>query len=201
MRSTTTALVAVILLVSSSASAAEPKKPPPSKADRAVKAVKKEAEQARNYVQEALVNTQVKALLVKNLAGADGMRISVEVNGAVVTLTGTVNERASMKLADEVARSVEGVKTVSNKIALNAGAAQQDGLEARIKDTLLEGEVRVRMLREAGESALKVELEAADGVVSVRGTVPDAARKEVLLKTVRGTPGVREVIDLLKTPG
>lgn len=179
--------------------AADPK-PAPSTTDKAVKTVQKEATEARNYLNEAMVNARVRAALLKNLQGADGARVKVDVNGSAVTLSGEVQERASMKLADEVAKSVEGVKSVSNQVKLSAGAAQKDGLEARMKDSLLESEIRVRLLRDVGEAGLKVELEAADGVVSVRGKVVSAQKKDEILKSIRAVVGVRDVKDLLSAP-
>ena len=41
-------------------------------------------------------------------------------------------------------------------------------------------------------------LEATDGVVSLRGTVPDANRKKLALDTAGKTEGVKRVIDLIK---
>jgi hyperosmotically inducible protein len=177
--------------------AAEEKKPPPSKLERAGKIAVKEA---RDSLKEGMVNAQVRSALLKNLKGADGARIHIEVEGHTVTLTGQVKERASMKLCGEVARSVEGVGQVHNKVALTPDSAAQDGLEARMKDQLLESEVKMRLLRDVGQDGLRVELEAADGVVSVRGKLAAADKKEPILKSVRATPGVVDVKDLLSAP-
>ena len=199
MRSIHVFCVSLGLLAAAPAGAAEPR-PAPSATDKAVKAVQKEATVARNYLEEAMINGKVRAVLLKNLQGADGARVKVEVVGNRVTLTGEVQERASMKLADEVARSVEGVKAVKNDITLMPGSAQNDGLEARMKDTLLENELRLKLLKTLGEGALKVELGVADGVVVVRGPVKDTAARDAALATLRGTAGVREVKDLLVVP-
>ena len=188
--------VAVGLVLAAGAPAAAQEKKP-SKVEKAGKAAVKEA---RDFLKEAMVNAQVKAALLKNLDGADGARIHVEVEGRTVTLSGQVKARPSMKLCAEVARSVEGVGLVHNKVQLSPDSGAQDGLEARMKDQLLESEVKVRLLRDVGQDALKVEVEAADGVVAVRGKVVSAEKKDPILKSVRGTPGVVDVKDLLTAP-
>jgi hyperosmotically inducible protein len=62
-----------------------------------------------------------------DLAGVDDLRdstINVDVDNAVVTLTGTVANQAQVAKADLTAKSVEGVKSVKNmlKVAANVNA-------------------------------------------------------------------------------
>ena len=63
-----------------------------------------------------------------DLAAADDLRdstINVDVNNAVVTLTGTVATQDQVRKADQVAKAIEGVKGVQNKlkVAANTGNA------------------------------------------------------------------------------
>jgi hyperosmotically inducible periplasmic protein len=54
-----------------------------------------------------------------DLAAADDLRdstINVDVDNAVVTLTGTVASAAQKTRADQVTKSVEGVKSVKNQL-------------------------------------------------------------------------------------
>jgi hyperosmotically inducible protein len=58
-----------------------------------------------------------------DLAAADDLRdstINVDVNNSVVTLTGTVASQAQVAKADQVAKSIEGVKGVQNKLKVAA---------------------------------------------------------------------------------
>jgi hypothetical protein len=58
-----------------------------------------------------------------DLAAADDLRdstINVDVDNAVVTLTGTVASAAQKTKADSVAKSVEGVKSVKNQLKVAA---------------------------------------------------------------------------------
>ena len=134
---------------------------------------------------EALTELKVKAALLEKL-GTDALGITVAVVGDKVTLTGAVSKRSTGELAEEVARTVEGAQASGN-------------VEAEANDSLLESKVKMALAKEIGRHAWKVEVEATDGVVSLRGTVPDAQRREIAVKTAEETKGVRKVVDLLKT--
>ncbi len=136
--------------------------------------------------------------------GDDVANVRVAMDGNKALLLGSVHQRASQELATEVALSVDGVKSVSNRLRLVR--AQSGGIisevatdaEEEAADAGLEAEVKVRLVGEVGRWAGSIEVEAVDGVVSLRGRVPDEARRDIALRTARSTSGVRRVIDLLR---
>jgi len=146
----------------------------------------------------ALVELKVKAALLEKL-GTDALGIKVAVVGDRVTLTGAVSKRSTEELAEEVARSVEGVKKVDNRLEVVEDAPSSGNVENEANDSLLESKVKMALASEIGRHAWKIEVEATDGVVSLRGTVPDRQRREIAVKAARDTKGVRKVVDLLKT--
>jgi osmotically-inducible protein OsmY len=153
---------------------------------------------------EARIELKVRLALMQKLR-ADGMRIAIEVRGDEVTLAGRVEERSSQELAKEVALSVTGVRRVRNDIELarqqpnGARVATAVGkVESELTDGLLETKVKLALLDDLGSNAFAVEVEATDGVVSLRGTVPSRSYRSLAVATARETSGVRHVIDLLK---
>lgn len=54
---------------------------------------------------------------------------------------------------------------------------------------------------EIGRHAFDLEVECSDGVVSLRGTVPDEERHRIALRAAESTSGVKKVIDLLRVGG
>lgn len=65
-----------------------------------------------------------------DLAAADDLRdstINVDVDNGVVTLTGTVASAAQKTRAEQVAKSVEDVKSVRNQLRVQAGNANANG--------------------------------------------------------------------------
>jgi hyperosmotically inducible protein len=70
------------------------------------------------YTSDAMITTKVKAALVaeKNLSA---LHVTAETNLGVVTLTGTVATAEQVEHAARVARGVEGVKQVENKLRVD----------------------------------------------------------------------------------
>jgi osmotically-inducible protein OsmY len=155
-------------------------------------------------VAEALLVETVRAKLLDKL-GTDALGIEVDAAGDRVQLSGTVAERATQELAEEVAASVLGVRRVANRIALElrrdrpgpVGRATAES-ERELRDAALESRVKSALLSELGRYALEIEVEAVDGAVSLRGWVPDAARERLALDTARGIRGVDRVVDLIR---
>ncbi|MBK9088816.1 MAG: BON domain-containing protein [Holophagales bacterium] len=151
-------------------------------------------------VSKALTGVAVKTKLIERL-GADGLRIHVQMNGTTAVLTGQVEKKESQELAKEVALSVADVKNVDNRLTQNPAketSASKD-LELEIRDGILETKVKNILLTEVGTNAMKIEVEATNGVVSLRGTVPSADIARAAVDRSKGISGVKKVVNLLKS--
>lgn len=158
-------------------------------------------------VSDASVEADVYVALLEKL-GRDGLPIDVEVRGGRATLTGEVEQRSTQELAEEVARSVPGVRRVDNRVTAPSGgtartapgqAVDHAGME--VEDAVLEARVGKNLLAEIGRHALGLEVECSDGVVSLRGTLPDDERRRIALRAAETTSGVQKVVDLLRVGG
>ena len=137
-------------------------------------------------------------LLVEKL-GPDAATIEVVVEGDKVLLSGDVEERVTRELAGEVARSFDGIRKASNRVrAANApripeGYLLREGLDAEL-------ERRVEKALKRADLALSklLSIEAADGVVAIRGDVSDASRRARALSVAREVPGVTLILDLVR---
>jgi hyperosmotically inducible periplasmic protein len=70
---------------------------------------------ADKYMDDALITAKVKALLLKD-EGVKGLDVNVETHKGVVQLAGWVNSPGQIAQAEKIARSVEGVKGVTNAL-------------------------------------------------------------------------------------
>jgi osmotically-inducible protein OsmY len=147
-------------------------------------------------VSEAIQATSVRAKLIDKL-GADALRISVSVAGETATLTGEVTKSPSQGLAEEVARSVQGIKKVDNKVTVKDAAGPVAASEASVKNVALEMKVKGILLTEIGKNALKIEVEAVDGVVSLRGKLDNPETSKAAIAKTRSIEGVKKVVNLL----
>lgn len=155
-------------------------------------------------VEDASLGADVRLALIEKL-GFDALGIRVDTEGSRVNLSGRVEKRATQELAEEVARSIQGVSTVNNRLTLkNQGTSETPvgqavaSTELEVQDAALELRVGKNLLGEIGRYALRLEVESTDGVVSVRGEVPDRERKDLALRAAQQTDGVKKVIDLLE---
>jgi hyperosmotically inducible protein len=152
---------------------------------------------------DSLLALKVRTTLLTKL-GIDGTRVDVSASGARITLSGEVKERATQELAKEVALAVDGVEEVDNRVQVRAPetpgtpvAGAVSNAEREVADAALETRVKGRLLSELGKYGLKIEVEVADGVASLRGTLPDKGREEIAIETAKGTKGVKDVVDLI----
>ncbi len=159
-------------------------------------------------VADAKLAAQVRGELLKKL-GKDALGIQPKVVANKATLWGQVRKRSSQELAKEIALSVAGISRVRNRIQVkppkddprNAMDRTVGHVEEELRDAALENRVGLALLGEVGRHALHIEVESSDGVVSLRGPVPDLERRDRALKTAEDTRGVKEVIDLLAIQG
>ena len=158
-------------------------------------------------VQEAALRNEVHLALLDKF-GSDAMGIAVKVDGNRALLSGEVPSRSTQELAEEVALSVPGIRRVDNLLTVDGGESHLgtaagravDKADSEAQDAALELRVGQRLLGEIGRYAMDLEIEATDGVVSLRGKMPDEERRRLALRTAEQTPGVQKVINLLHVP-
>ena len=139
---------------------------------------------------------EIQNLLLEKI-GEDAAGIRVTVDRTTAILTGTVPTRSAQELAEEVAFSVDGIKKIDNRVKVNPSSPGRT-IDQETADAGLETKVKRHLYSELGKRARKIEVEAVDGVVSLRGTLPDESRKKIALDTAGKTEGVQRVIDLIK---
>jgi osmotically-inducible protein OsmY len=171
--------------------------PPARAGDDSRAAAKPGGKTAGTLVDEALLSLKVRTKLLTEVK-YDALHIHVDVEGSSVTLSGTMKKKSSLDLAEEVAKSVDGVKHVNNKLELKESAAAEASDGPEVPDALLETKIKSKLLAKTGVGAFKIEVEASSGVVSLSGSVPSKARRDEVMRIARETDGAKEVHDLLK---
>ncbi len=136
--------------------------------------------------------------------GVDGMHIDVDANAGHVVLSGALKKPASRDLAKQVALSVDGVKSVDNRLRLVNERPSKvkravHHAEHSVQDAMLETHVKMRLMDNLGKNAFHVDVDASHGAVSLSGTLPNRHYRDIAVETARKTEGVTKVIDLIKT--
>jgi len=139
---------------------------------------------------DAWITTASKVRLIANSA-TPARDINVDTRGGVVTLFGTVPTEASRRAAELEVRKVDGVKNVENDLQVvpHVSAAGVEHRDEHVKDAL---EKRLKAREDLSDASIDVEV--ADGVARLSGTVRSQTDRLSALTLARTTDGVRAVI-------
>lgn len=144
------------------------------------------------------VEAKLSAKLVEAF-GDDAKTIRVTYFDGKAILTGNVVERSTQELAEQVALFFDEVSKVDNQLSAEKDRNLRDGrLRDEGHDAMLETEAKAALAGEIGSHAKDVNVEAADGMVTVRGTVPDEARRKLAIDALSSLSRISKVIDLLR---
>jgi osmotically-inducible protein OsmY len=128
--------------------------------------------------------------------------ISVDVNGANAVLTGTVSDGVEKELAEQIALGIEGIDKVDNRLLVDGNytpktrTASADGkrdFTTTVEDATITASVKSKLLWSANTNGLEIDVDTLNGKVTLNGTAPSAASKDLAARMARNTDGVRAV--------
>lgn len=187
-------LLAVLLgstLMSGSALAESTMDKAQSAADSAGKQVDSSMSKVGGFMDDSSITAKVKAALVDH-DSIKSTDISVTTDKKVVTLSGFVESQAQAEEAVSVAKGVEGVASVSDKLHVRDSKTQS--MQGYAGDTATTSEIKAKLLADDIVPSRKVKVETTDGVVQLSGTVDSQAqstRAESIAKAVDGVKSVK----------
>ena len=153
---------------------------------------------AANASPSAELEARIAAKLVESF-GNDAKAIRVAVADGKAVLIGRVAERSTQELAEQVALYFPEIKSVDNQLKADKDKNVFEGqLRDEGEDAKLEHDVRNALESEIGTHVKQIEVEAADGVVVIRGTVPDESRQKFARDAAAKVKGVRKLVELLR---
>ena len=149
-----------------------------------------------NFMDDSTITAKVKAALVdhESIKSTD---ISVKTDQKVVTLSGFVESQAQAEEAMKVAKGVEGVTSVSDK--LHVRDSKDTSVKGYAGDTAITSEVKAKLLADDIVPSRKVKVETTDGVVQLSGTVDSQAQSDRAESIAKAIDGVKSVKNDLKT--
>ncbi|MBJ9203198.1 molecular chaperone OsmY [Citrobacter sp. FDAARGOS_156] len=149
-----------------------------------------------NFMDDSTLTAKVKAALVdhESIKSTD---ISVKTDQKVVTLSGFVESQAQAEEAVKVAKGVEGVTSVSDK--LHVRDSKDTSVKGYAGDTAITSEVKAKLLADDIVPSRKVKVETTDGVVQLSGTVESQAQSDRAESIAKAIDGVKSVKNDLKT--
>jgi len=149
-----------------------------------------------NFMDDSTITAKVKAALVDH-DSIKSTDISVKTDQKVVTLSGFVESQAQAEEAVKVAKGVEGVTSVSDK--LHVRDSKETSVKGYAGDTAITSEVKAKLLADDIVPSRKVKVETTDGVVQLSGSVDSQAQSDRAESIAKAIDGVKSVKNDLKT--
>ena len=112
--------------------------------------------------------------------------IKIQSVDGVVSLTGTVSEESHKSLAQETVASLQGVKSVDNRLEVKGERP------AEKSDAWLTTKVKTMLLYHRNVSAM-TEVNTKDGIVTLRGEAASQAQKDLTTEYTKDVEGVKDV--------
>jgi osmotically-inducible protein OsmY len=138
-------------------------------------------------------------LLVK--ANVSATSTKVDVKDGVVTLSGTVQNRAQKDLTEIYAKEIENVKAVRNELVIVAPAPGSSTIGEDMDDASITSQVKFALLSHRSTSALSTKVVTENAVVSISGVADSDAEKSLVTKLAQDTRGVKSVVNDMTIKG
>jgi hyperosmotically inducible protein len=143
-------------------------------------------------IDDSTITTKVKAALLAD-EDVKGLDIKVETRKGEVYLSGFVDSQGQMDRAITVAKGVEGVKNVDNKMTLKT---TETTVGEKIDDGIISTKVKAALAGDEGiKNSTDIIVETRDGEVQLSGFVNDQAQMDRAVEVARGVEGVKNVIN------
>ena len=149
---------------------------------------------AGEQIDDSAVTGKVKTALARDPA-TSAFKIEVETFRGEVQLNGFIDTADMKSAATRVARSVNGVRTVSNNLQVGPGSRTAGEV---VDDSVITVKVKTALAADPVVAAHQVNVETRDGVVQLAGFVDNADQKSQATELTRRVAGVKQVDNQLE---
>ena len=185
-------LTAVLFAVPLAAGAADKSDKASSTMDKASDKAKETTNEAKGAVSDSWLTSKTKIALFAD-DRVKGKEVRVETMGGQVYLRGKVDSQEAKTAAEEIAKGVEGVKTVKNDLQVVAPTARKT-VEAN--DKQITKSVETTLHKDA--SLKKIDVRTDAGVVVLSGEVPSITASAKASEMAHRVDGVKSVKNELR---
>lgn len=133
----------------------------------------------------------------------DNYDIEASVEDSEASLTGKVSSDIEKELAEVIAKNVDGVTSVENKLVIDdqytptERKAAERSIGQKISDATTTAKVKSRFFWNSNIPAKDINVDTTNNVVTLKGAVPMASQKELAEKLAFNTDGVSKVMNQL----
>jgi hyperosmotically inducible periplasmic protein len=147
---------------------------------------------AGTHLDDAVITTKVKSTLLTDSQARSG-DTSVETRKGEVLLSGFVDSQAQADREVQLAKSVEGVQSVQNKLMIKDGKAATAGNQ--LDDSVITVKVKSALLADDRTRGTEFAVTTNKGVVQLSGFVDSADEQARATSVARNVEGVQSVVN------
>ncbi len=146
---------------------------------------------AGEHVDDSTMTARVKMALLEESA-SDAIDINVETSMGVVQLAGFVDSEKVKSKAGQIAKDVDGVRDVSNRLTVKSGSRSAGRV---LDDMTLAAKVKLELVEDKRTNAGRINVEVRSAVVELSGFVDSYAERDAAVELVSGIDGVSRVLN------
>jgi hyperosmotically inducible protein len=140
-------------------------------------------------IDDNVIKAEVKSALFAD-PDVKAFDLKVDARRGEVQLSGFVDNQAEIDRAISLARNVEGVTSIDNKVTLKTGMAS---IGNKVDDSITTATVKSALLADSSVHGLQIGVATRKGVVQLSGFVDNRTQAERAVAIARGTDGVVDV--------
>ena len=144
---------------------------------------------AGEHLDDSTTTARVKMALIEDSV-SDASAINVETSRGIVQLAEFVGSEKTKATAGEVARGVEGVNSVSNRLRV---MTEKRSAGRALDDSILAAKVRLKLVESKKTSGGKINVEGRAAAVELSGFVSSYEERDAAVELVSGIDGVKNV--------
>jgi len=146
---------------------------------------------AGTILDDSVITAKVKAALVAD-KDSRGAETSVETRKGEVILSGFVDSQVQADREVHVAKTVEGVQSVDNKLMVKNGTSTAGGV---LDDSVITVKVKSALLGDSQTKGYEIAVATNKGVVQLSGFVDSADDQARATAVARSVEGVQNVVN------
>ena len=148
-------------------------------------------ETAGAHLDDAVITTKVKSALMTDNLGKGG-DTSVETRKGEVLLSGFVDNQAQADREVQLAKAVDGVSSVQNKLMIKDGKSTAGAV---LDDSVVTVKVKSALMTDDQTKGTEIAVTTNKGVVQLSGFVDSADEQARATTVARNVDGVRNVVN------
>ncbi len=126
------------------------------------------------------------------------LKIETDVTNGVAVITGKVDNEVEKDLATELAKSVEGITDVENRLIVEEKKKENsESLTSDITDASITTAISTKLLLNTEIDSTEIDIDTDNRKVVINGTVETEAEKDLVVQIAKNTFEVEKVEDRL----